>query len=137
MAYHRAMVRITRQRSAIRQAIEQAGRPLLPQELLTLAQQAIPNLNLATVYRNLNLLTEEGAVAPVHLPGQPTRFEAAGHHHHHFLCRSCDRVYDIHACSSEISRLAPRGFEVLDHEVILYGRCPGCRKTGESRTESR
>lgn len=131
------MARTTRQRSAIRQAIEQAGRPLLPHELLSLAQHEIPNLNLATVYRNLNLLIEEGVVAPVHLPGQPPRFEAAGHHHHHFLCKSCDRVYDIHACSSEISRLAPRGFEVLDHEVILYGHCPGCRKADSTKASSK
>jgi Fur family ferric uptake transcriptional regulator len=122
------MTRMTKQRNAIQSALLDAARPLLPQEILVSAQQQVPNLNLATVYRNLNLLSEEKAIAPVHLPGQPTRFELAGHHHHHFQCKQCDRVFDVHACSAEISKLAPKGFEVIDHDVILYGRCPDCRK---------
>ena len=121
------MSRQTKQRSAIHAALLDAGRPLLPQEILVDAQQQVPNLNLATVYRNLNLLVEVEVLAPVHLPGQPTRFELASHHHHHFQCKACDRVFDIHACSSEISKLAPKGFEVIEHDVILYGRCPDCR----------
>jgi len=129
------MVRRTKQRSAITQAIELAGRPLLPQEILKLAQKTVPNLNLATVYRSLNLMIQEGLVAAVHLPEQPTRFEIFGHHHHHFLCKQCDRVFDIHSCSDEISRLAPLGFAVDDHDLTLYGRCPDCvsmRKEGRA-----
>jgi len=121
-----SMNRTTKQRTAIQGALLEAARPLLPQEILLSAQQQVPNLNLATVYRNLNLLADEKAITPVHLPGQPTRFELAGHHHHHFQCRQCDRVFDVHACTAEISKLAPKGFEVIDHDVILYGRCPDC-----------
>ena len=120
------MSRATKQRSAISQAISRAARPLFPQEILASAKEVVPNLNLATVYRNLNALVEEQVVSVVQLPGQPTRFELAGNHHHHFHCKQCDRVYDIHACSAEISKLAPQGFQVEDHDVILYGRCPAC-----------
>jgi Fur family ferric uptake transcriptional regulator len=133
--YDREMTRATKQRSAINQAIVQAARPLFPHEILASAKEAVPNLNLATVYRNLNALIEERLVTPVQLPGQPCRFEIAGHHHHHFLCRQCDRVFDIHACSAEISRLAPVGFQVEDHEVILYGRCPGCSPSATSSAQ--
>jgi hypothetical protein len=45
------MERNTRQRSAIRDAIAQAERPLLPQEVLDAAQRAVPGLGIATVYR--------------------------------------------------------------------------------------
>jgi len=124
-----SMTRMTKQRNAIQSALLDAGRPLLPQEILVSAQQQVPNLNLATVYRNLNLLSEEKAIAPVHLPGQNPRYELASRsHHHHFQCKQCDRVFDVHACTAEISKLAPKGFEVIDHDVILYGRCPDCRK---------
>jgi len=125
------MQRATKQRQAIAQAIGQAARPLLPQEILTDAQAAVPNLNLATVYRNLNLLVEEKRVTPVHIPGQATRFEVSGHHHHHFHCKACDRVFDIHACSNAITKLAPKDFQVEDHEVILYGRCPSCAASSQ------
>ena len=122
------MERNTRQRSAIRQAIEQAGRPLLPAEVREAAQQDVPGLSLATVYRGLKSLVEEGVIAPVALPSEVTRYEVAGHHHHHhFQCLSCQRVYDVHACPGDLGRLAPPGFSVESHDLTLYGRCGECR----------
>lgn len=122
------MERNTRQRAAIRQAIESAGRPLLPAEVLEAAQRDVPGLSLATVYRGLKTLVDEGAITPVSLPSEVTRYEVAGHHHHHhFQCLSCQRVYDVHACPGDLGRLAPPGFSVESHDLTLYGRCGDCR----------
>lgn len=121
------MERHTRQRAAIREAIVAAARPLLPQEVLQAAQRQVPGLGIATVYRNLKGLVEEGELRVVHLPGENPRFEATGHaHHHHFQCRQCQRVFDVHACPGDLSRLAPQGFTVEDHDLTLYGRCQDC-----------
>jgi len=121
------MERNTRQRSAIRDAIALADRPLLPQEVLEAAQHDVPGLGIATVYRNLKVLVEEGELQAVNLPGENPRFEVVGHqHHHHFQCRQCQRVFDVHACPGDLSRMAPQGFTVEDHDVTLYGRCKDC-----------
>lgn len=121
------MERNTRQRSAIRDAIAWAGRPLLPQEVLEHAQDGAPGLGIATVYRNLKAMVEEGELRPVHLPGENVRYELALHqHHHHFQCTRCQRVFDVHACPGDLSRLAPAGFTVEDHDLTLYGRCKEC-----------
>ena len=121
------MERNTRQRTAIRNALAQARRPLLPQEVLQAAQTVAPRLGLATVYRNLKSLVEDGELCTVELPGENPRFEFAGRqHHHHFQCTSCQRVFDVHACPGDLSRLAPPGFTVLDHELTLSGRCGEC-----------
>lgn len=121
------MERSTRQRSAIHEAIEVAARPLLPNEVLELAQRDVPELGIATVYRNLKSLVDEGLVISVMLPGEAARFEAKGHgHHHHFQCRSCTKVFDVHACPGNLSKLAPAGFVVEDHDLTLYGRCSAC-----------
>jgi Fur family ferric uptake transcriptional regulator len=121
------MERNTRQRAAIRDAIAQAHRPLLPHEVLGAAQQAVPGLGIATVYRNLKALVDEGELRPVHLPGENPRFELVGHqHHHHFQCRACQRVFDVHGCPGDLSAMAPKGFTVEDHDLTLYGRCSEC-----------
>ena len=121
------MERHTRQRAAIREAIAQAERPLLPLEVLAAAQRQAPGLGMATVYRNLKALVAEGELSAVQLPGENPRFELAGHrHHHHFQCTRCQRVFDVHACPGDLSRLAPQGFSVEDHDLTLYGRCAEC-----------
>ncbi len=132
------MERNTRQRSAIRDAIAQAERPLLPQEVLEHAQRDAPGLGIATVYRNLKSLVEDGELQAVHLPGENPRYELAGHHHHHhFQCTRCQRVFDVHACPGDLSRLAPRGFTVEDHDLTLYGRCSDCAPQRAPRTPAR
>ncbi|MFO1271171.1 MAG: transcriptional repressor [Rubrivivax sp.] len=122
------MERSTRQRTAIRQVIDAASRPMSPQEVLEAAQAQVPALSLATVYRNLKLLQDAGEIATVTLPGDSPRYEPAGHaHHHHFQCTTCHRVFDVHACPGDLAQMAPKGFTVERHELTLYGRCADCK----------
>ncbi|MGQ9855059.1 MAG: Fur family transcriptional regulator, partial [Candidatus Oleimicrobiaceae bacterium] len=100
------MERKTRQYQAIYDAIVAARRPLLAREVLALASAAVPRLSLATVYRNLKTLQDEGAITTVVLPGQNPRYELARRaHHHHFQCRQCERVFDLDACPDHLDRL--------------------------------
>lgn len=122
------MERNTRQRTAILEALASLNRPLLPQEILAEAQLAVPSLSLATVYRALKAMSDEGELQVVNLPGQATRYELQRHHHHHFHCNACQRVFDIDACPGDLSKLLPRGFRLEQHELTLYGRCPDCAK---------
>jgi Fur family ferric uptake transcriptional regulator len=121
------MDRNTRQRQAIRQVLEEADRPLGPQEVLKAGQAYAPGLGIATVYRTLKALTDEGWLVSVEIPGDPPRYEVAGKtHHHHFCCRACDRVYEINGCYMNLKQLTPRGFRLERHEVVLYGVCTTC-----------
>ena len=121
--------RQTPQRTAIRDAIDRADRPLSPREVLDQAREAVPRIGIATVYRNLKDLVEEGWLVTVDLPGEPPRYERAGKaHHHHFRCRACERVFEVDGCCF-IGRDGnlPSGFQLERHEVILHGLCASCR----------
>lgn len=130
------MERQTRQRQAVLDAIDHAGRALTPNEILALAQASVASLNLSTIYRHLNALQDDARIHKVMLPGQAARFEAAcagghhepDHHHHHFHCSACDRVYALHGCPGPMQDLAPKGFVVQSHEVTLRGLCAGCSR---------
>ncbi len=124
------MHRDTAQRRAIRQVFREAARPLSPGEILEGARRFVPNLGIATVYRSVRGLTEEGWLVPVEVPGEPHRYELSGQdHHHHFTCRQCGRMFDFDGCPKDLARLVPAGFVMEDHEVFLYGRCADCRKS--------
>lgn len=118
--------RNTKQKQIISQVIEAAHRPLTVHEILEKGQQHLPNLGLATVYREMNRLTEAGDITTVAIPGDMPRYEACKHHHHHFKCNACDRVYDIEGCSSTLKTLVPEGFKAQSHDLTFYGLCRAC-----------
>ncbi|MCC5847002.1 MAG: transcriptional repressor [Verrucomicrobia bacterium] len=119
--------RQTRQRIAIENVFDHEPRPLGPAEVLDLAQEEVPKLGIATVYRALNDMVEEKLLRVVELPGQPARYEKSGlHHHHHFHCLQCDKVFDLEGCLLKSNLNLPEGFKVTGHDITLSGSCPAC-----------
>jgi Fur family ferric uptake transcriptional regulator len=124
------MERKTRQRDAIRQVFEGTPRPLGPFEVLEAGRAQVTGLGIATVYRAINSLVDTGWLVPVELPGEAPRYERAGAgHHHHFRCRTCTRVFEIEGCPGDFAALAPPGFQLESHEIVLYGQCARCATT--------
>lgn len=122
------IARNTRQKEAIRSSFLEADRPLSPEETLALAQASVTGLSIATVYRNIGSLVEEGWLMPVELPGEARRYEVAGKaHHHHFSCTSCGKVFELQGCEIETKHKLPRGFRANGHQFFIYGSCADCR----------
>jgi Fur family ferric uptake transcriptional regulator len=119
--------RKTRQREAIKGVFERSERPLTIAELVDEASLSVAGLGVATAYRAVAALLEEGSVESVEIPGEPARYERADKgHHHHFQCERCDRVFDIRGCLENVRKLAPPRFRVKAHAVTLYGLCSSC-----------
>jgi Fur family ferric uptake transcriptional regulator len=118
--------RKTRQRDAIREVFTSARRPLSSQEVAAAAQRTLPSLGIATVYRAIKHLLEEGWLVPVSIAGG-TRYELADTGpHHHFHCLDCDKTFDISGCAGNVQKLAPSGFRLASHELTLSGTCRWC-----------
>jgi Fur family transcriptional regulator, ferric uptake regulator len=121
--------RKTKQRDALVRVLEDAERPLSIGELLDAASKRVDGLGVATVYRAVAALLEEGQIDAVEIPGEPVRYERADKgHHHHFQCERCERVFDVAGCLDNLRRLAPPKFRVREHAVTLYGLCAACAR---------
>lgn len=121
------MERDTKQRRAIREVFSRERRPLSTEEVLVAGRMLVPSLGIATVYRTISSLVDESWIHSVELPGESSRYERSGKpHHHHFICRGCGSAFDVADCPEDVEQLAPPGFEVDAHELVLYGHCPEC-----------
>jgi Fur family ferric uptake transcriptional regulator len=119
--------RRTPQRDAIRDVIAAAAGPLSAPEILRLAKRRSSGLGQATVYRNVRAMVDAGELVEVDVPGEPPRHEPAGRiHHHHFLCRACQKLFDVQGCPGNLATLTPSGFVLERHELTLVGLCAGC-----------
>ncbi|MFP4167179.1 MAG: Fur family transcriptional regulator [Opitutales bacterium] len=117
----------TQQKEVIHRVLEEAGRPLTREEILQLGRRKHARLGSATVNRVIRELTENGQVVGVAFPGQPRRYELpATREHPHFICRRCNRVFDLPGTVHLPPAKAPKGFLVTGGEIIYSGCCPGC-----------
>jgi Fe2+ or Zn2+ uptake regulation protein len=126
--------RYTKLRRTLVDILRAADRPLTIPEILASA----PSLTQSGAYRNVGVLVELGVVDRIAGSDDHGRYELAGlfaGHHHHLVCESCGVVEDLHASPrlertlAEAARLASeeQGYDVRDHRVELFGRCPRCQ----------
>ena len=81
------MKRNTPQRMAIEKVFQKHDRPLGVNEILDCGRKLVRSLNLATVYRNLKLLVDDGWLKQIPHPLGGILYERTGKaHHHHFHC---------------------------------------------------
>jgi Fur family ferric uptake transcriptional regulator len=125
--WSQTMQRSTRQRTAIRDAIDAAGRPLTASEIFEAALENVPGLAMTTVHRNLRALLASSKIAIVALPGERLRFERACRgSRHHFKCNTCKTVFVVDEDAQNTAALAPDGFTVERQSLVVYGTCPRC-----------
>jgi Fur family ferric uptake transcriptional regulator len=124
----------TRQRQAILAVLREAGRPLTRDEILAAGRQRLPRLGSATVDRAIRNMAGSFQLVGVHFPGQPRRYELPTESEHpHFICRVCDRVYDLPVAMRVPSIDSPPGFHISGGEVIYSGTCPRCKDAARRR----
>lgn len=124
MTNHRKQIktagrRLTRVRQAILAHIEATREP---QTVAAIHHALAQRVDLASVYRTMELLEQLGVVTR-ETSSQPAAYALADRHHHHVVCRVCQRK----AClPCAVSLPSPRGFTAVQHQVALTGVCAAC-----------
>lgn len=123
--------RMTKQRAVIYDYIKTHRTHPTANEVHTALSQHYPEMSLATVYRNLNLLAETGMLLKITMPSAPDRFDGDIHPHYHFLCTECGKVDDIHIPYEDALDLSAKAHcphQINEHEVYFKGTCEDCLK---------
>ncbi|MGV0111233.1 MULTISPECIES: Fur family transcriptional regulator [unclassified Arthrobacter] len=123
--------RVTRQRRAVSAALDELDDFLSTQELHRLLHDRGESVSLATTYRILQSMADDGVVDVLRNGDNEAVYRrcAVEHHHHHLLCRNCGRTVEIEAPAVEqwATRVAAEhGFTDAAHTVEIYGLCPEC-----------
>ena len=90
-----------------------------------------------TVYRNLNLLADEGAILSIKTPGG-SRFDRTTEPHAHVICTECGAVVDVPLpVDGDLDARAAQetGYAVASHYTIFEGVCPLCARQTAGRVE--
>lgn len=122
--------RNTIQKALILRAVCDLKRHLTADEVYEFVKRGHPSIGKGTVYRNLAILTEEGAIRKVEVPDGSNRFDFTLKNHYHVRCVKCGEVFDVDM--DEIPDLQKKihdthGMEFLTYDIFFKGICPECR----------
>ena len=128
----RAGLRVTITRATLVAAMLEAHEPVSMDDAVRLCGQN--GGDPATIYRNLQALSEAGVLQPVRGVGRREMFELTdshvhegAHHHAHVSCTKCGRVECIDLTELPDKPAPPKGWSVDEVTVTVWGLCPECR----------
>ena len=123
---------MTKQRAAILQAMMESHRHLNTEEIFRKAKEILPSLALGTVYRNLNLMCEEGEIFRIPVPGQPDYFDKNPVKHEHTYCERCGTLTDL--LLPELMALLQEACPGLTgYQLTVCSICDDCRSQTEEQ----
>ncbi|MGD1822323.1 MAG: Fur family transcriptional regulator [Pleomorphochaeta sp.] len=104
------------------------------QEVYDYIHSSHPTVGKATVYRNLNLLVDEGKLKKIFAIDGPDHYDSTVKEHQHIECRICKKVYDVTLPINQESVISienETGFSMIDKNIIITGICPDCLKNAK------
>ena len=126
-------LKFTSQREIILYTLYNNTQHFTSEELYMLIKEDYSELSIgiATVYRTLSLLEENGIVSSISLGIQGKKYEIANKpHHDHIICETCHKIVEFE--NDEIENLqhtiaTENGFKLTSHLMQLYGICKECQ----------
>ncbi|MBN2406314.1 MAG: transcriptional repressor [Elusimicrobia bacterium] len=134
----RKMGKWTVSRQAILDVFAKKSGHLTADDVYMCIRKNSPGMGIATVYRNLEFLREQGLLSKYNFGEGSAHYELNDderEHHHHLICKSCGKVIDysefvdrelklIKDTEKELSK--KHKFDIESHELCFYGKCSSC-----------
>lgn len=123
--------RMTRQKRIVLEEVRRLDNHPTADEVYRAVRAHLPKISLGTVYRNLDVLSESGAIGKVETLGSQYRFDGNTEDHFHVRCVECGRIDDLEAVDVRVPEALVE--EVSEYQFVGYrlefvGVCPACRE---------
>ena len=118
---------MTKQRKLIVSIIQQSDKHLSAEEIYVQAKQQMPMIVLATVYNNLNALTDQNVIRRVSMHGQKAYYDKNVIPHEHIMCERGGEISDAHV--GDLTQLLRErsGLDITSYELNLRYICDACK----------
>jgi Fur family transcriptional regulator, ferric uptake regulator len=129
-------LRMTNQREIILRELKKSKRHLSADELYDVVKKIMPRLSLATVYRNLEILSEKGVIRKLEISGRQKRFDCDVSDHDHIYCAICHKVDNLNIARKSVDSeqlSVEAGYSITGYRVEVIGICPECQKKEKNK----
>ena len=115
--------RNTTQRMKILEYVQEAEDHPTAEDVFEVVKKSLPSISLATVYRNLNMLAEQGLIVKLRHDGK-WRFDGHEGSHQHAIDTNTGEIFDVHQpelADFAISHAQIKNFEPHSVRMVFYG----------------
>lgn len=125
----KAALKATKQRQILLAVLQKENRAMTAEELHEKATPSVP-MNLSTVYRTLNTLTEKKILTKMLRKDGKAYYALEQHdHYHRLVCSVCKKTIPVDSCplrELEEDLEQKTGFHITGHTLEFTGICPQC-----------
>ncbi len=123
-------LRMTHQREIILDELNRSKTHPTADELYSCIKKKLPRISLATVYRNLEILSGAGLIQKLEVSGRLKRFDWNPEQHNHIFCTQCQGVDNIPVPDAQAPYIGPmqeKGYRINGYRIEFFGLCPKCQ----------
>jgi Fe2+ or Zn2+ uptake regulation protein len=121
-------VRTSKNREIILQTVQENRIHGTAEQIYDIVKEKIPGIGIATVYRNLHSLADQGLILKLSVK-DGDRFDGCIEEHSHLICTACGKMFDIDYCPTfSVAEEAKKeiGFDCTAVQLIGSGICKAC-----------
>ena len=125
------MKRLTTQRQIILEELAKLKSNPTATDVYDMVRKRLPRIGLGTVYRNLELMADNGMILKIDVGGTKNRFEAITKPHYHIRCSRCGKVEDMNVpVTDDLVKATVKSslYQIQGHRVEFTGVCPDCQQ---------
>ena len=122
--------RNTIQKDIVLNAVQTLKNHATAEEIYAFVIKQHPTISKGTIYRNLNILSQEGLIKHIELPNGADRYDHQCMKHFHVRCIYCDKIFDVEVDNlPDITQFVQgaKDIQFLDYDIIFKGICHHCR----------
>lgn len=90
-----------------------------------------PKLSFASVYNNLNTLTETGMIRRISMVGQADRYDKIVKHDH-LVCKACGKLADFSFDDLTAELKNQLDSDIFEYDLKVFYLCPECRNNRDA-----
>lgn len=122
--------RHSRQRQAVYESVQASDCHPTADDVFAMVRQQLPRVSLGTVYRNLEVLAEDGEILRLDESSGQRRYDRTTKNHCHVRCQRCGRVDDVGTEGSLLNdepQALETDYEITGMRLSFTGICPSCQ----------
>lgn len=123
--------RVTKQKTIIIEELKKVCSHPTAYQIYKLVKKKLPEIGIATIYRNLNCLVKNQLIIKLKTKGKETRYDGNTSEHCHLICKKCGHIidiFDIKDISIKSKKLKESEFIVDYGWLEIHGLCNKCTK---------